>query len=313
MIREELPKKSEESRKSERKSAFTCVIDALTLSAVFVILIVVALAYITEIKPLGSVDYKKIGMQAILLYACTVSSILLMRSYGRRKGEQTESFVAVKEKVRANAERIIERGFNVYVYKYCRSWEDNDLATEQRKALQNVGVTLEEYREKYCKYDKRELVRMFPSLTKAQIKGILQAKKIKRLTYDENYLLAKERRTNILRFSPSGGLTSNGVNILEVVRTFGTAAVTSVFSVSFVLEIIENPTYETIVACLIKITCIIVSAIFGMINGYRFSSVRKTAEMESLAKEQEEFILYCEHEEIFEKDKSRITIGCEST
>lgn len=312
MIRDEQPKEKKIER-SDRKTTFTGVIDALTLSAVFVILLVVALAYITEITPLGSVDYKKVGMQAIILYACTVSSILLMRGYGRRKGEQTEAYIKARDKVCDNAGKIIEKAYNVYVYNYCRAWEENDLATEQKKTLQNVGVTLEDYRDKYCKYGKNELIKAFPELTKVQVKGILQTKRIKRLKYDERYLLAKGKRTSPFRSSPSGGLTADGLNAIEVFRTFVTAALTSVFSVSFVLEIIENPTYETIVACLVKITCIIVSAIFGMINGYRFASAKKTAEMERLAKEQEEFILYCEHEESIEKNKIPFKVGLGTT
>lgn len=312
MIKEDVIKEDTESRSRERKSTFTTVIDAITISAVCLILTVVALSYMTKISSAGNIDFKKVGVQALLLYACTVSCILLMRNFGVRKGEQTTDFIAIRREVRDNADKIIKKRLNERAYQYCRDWEEKDLFTERKKVLQNVGLSIEIYQSEYCKYEKEELIKKFPELTKAQVKGIMSAKKIKRLFFDENYLMAKEKTSWIFRSSPSGGITSKKINVFEIAKTFFMSAVLSILSVSLVLELIKNPTYETIIACLIKITFIIVSSVFGLIKGYKFSSILKVLEMRRLAKEQEEFMLWCGQDEKSEKTENCVNDNIES-
>ena len=109
MISTEEPKKTIISGKGNNFS-FGRIIDTLTIIAVAVLLTVVALAYMTNITMSSIAEWKELGFQAAILYVCSISVTLLLRSFGRRKGRETEMYKKAIEAVEKNAEEIFKKG-----------------------------------------------------------------------------------------------------------------------------------------------------------------------------------------------------------
>jgi len=277
----------------KRQRAFQDFVDGITLTVVGILLVVIFMVSMTNIAFNAEIDLKDFGTQVFVLYFCTVSVNLLLRSYGRRKGRGTQQWKDAKQKVEENNERILSLGFSGRIFEYCRKWETEELEGVQMRILSCVGISIIDFREKYVKYSARELREHFPDLTQLQIKHIRKAARAKRLRYNEHYLEVAEKR-NRARVSPSGGYTSNEVTVFQTIKVIISALVTSLFSASLVLEIIAEPTFATVVACFVKIIMLMIFSAYGLVNGYSLTSAREPEEMAIKANEQKRFIQWCE-------------------
>lgn len=277
----------------KRQRAFQDFVDGITLTVVGILLIVIFMVSMTNIAFNAAIDLKDFGTQVFVLYFCTVSVNLLLRSYGRRKGRCTQQWKDAKKRVEENNELILNLGFGGMVFDYCRAWEDGELENVQMRILSYAGISLAEFKDKYMKYDAKELRENFSELTKLQIKLIRKAARVKRLRYNERYLEVAEKR-NRARVSPSGAYTTSEVTVFQTIKVIISALVTSLFSASLVLEIIAEPTFATVVACFVKIIMLLIFSAFGLVNGYNLTSAREPEEMAVKANEQKRFMQWCD-------------------
>lgn len=272
---------------------FQAYLNAIMLTVVGFLVILMFMASMTKLTIGGDLNWKEVGVQSAFMYACSVSVHLILRSYGRRKGRETEGYKKARQEIESNNEQIIDCGFARFAPFYCRTWEEWDVDGVRERILAEVGIELEEFKKAYCRYDKQELASTFSDLTKGQKKAILRAKKVRRLRYDESYLSVSERH-GIHRTSPSGGIKTRTVVKFQTAQVFLTTALTSLFSASIVAELIVSPTLATVVMCLVNVGTLLVFAVFGAISGYNLSASREVNEMVSRADEQRRFIKWCE-------------------
>lgn len=275
-----------------RNKTFAGLLDGLTLTVAGILIVVIFMVYMTQVSFNSSVDWKDAGFESGLMYICTVSFYLLLRSYSARKGRATEAYLKATERIERNNDEIVGRSFAGHTHEYCRAWEEEELNGAREHVLADAGIKLEEFCGEYCKYNKKELGKKFPGLSEFQRKTILRAKRIKRLKYDESYLSVYDKHGR--RCAPSGGFTTRKMKRLQLVQTLVTTALTSALSISMALSIVEDPSFATVVMCLVKIVIIIGSGIWGMIGGYNMSAVREVEEMGAKADEQARFIKWCE-------------------
>ena len=64
-----------------KNRAFSDFIDGITLTVVAVLLVVIFMVYMTQVSFNSSVSWKDVGFEGVLMYACTVSIYLLLRSF----------------------------------------------------------------------------------------------------------------------------------------------------------------------------------------------------------------------------------------
>lgn len=278
--------------KPHKNITFQGVMDGITLTAVAVLLVVVFLVYMTQISLAADFSWKDITTEGALMYACTVSIYLLLRSFSIRKGRLTPDYKKAAEQIETNNDTIVSKGYAKKTAEYCREWEDEELKNTRTHILADAGIDYKDFVEKYCKYDKEELAKAFPDLTEYQKKIIGLAQKVKRLNYDESYLSVYDKQGK--RQSPSGGMRVKIYNRWKTIQILVTSAVSSFFTVSLASEIIADPSLATVVICLVKVMVIIIFGVWGMVGGYQLSSVREVTEMKAKADEQRRFIKYCE-------------------
>lgn len=278
--------------KLRKNRTFQDFIDGITLTAIAALLVVVIMLYITTISFSAEFSLKQIGIEGVILYAVTVSISLLARKYSRRKGKATQSYIKAITRVDENNHKIISGGYSPRTAEYCRRWEEAELCAERTKVLAAVGITVDDFVNKYLKYNKRELAAKYPDLTEDEVKTILAAKRIKRLKYDEKYLTTSAETGG--RHSPSGGFNARTADKINIIQMFITGALSCLFSAMLIIEVVANPSWGTIVTCAVKIIMIVIFGVFNIIGGYNLSAVREARELGEKADEQERFMRYCD-------------------
>ena len=268
-------------------------LDVSVIVIVCALVVAIACAFLTEFIFSSEIQWNEIGVDTVIISACTVSIYLLLRDMEIRKGRRTEPWKTAQSRLLQNGRTITEKNIAGYAGKYCRKWEDERLDEARQRALERAGISLEEYKTKYCIYDKKELSEHFPELTNLQRETILRVNKIKRVRYDESYIYTSGS-TGKFRKSPSSGIHSETFYRLDTLRTVVSTVFTSIATAAILQEVIFNPTAEAVVECVIKLAVTAFFGAIGMIGGYKFAAIREVDEMNARADEQERFINWAE-------------------
>lgn len=273
---------------------FTRMLDGVTITTILLIFVSVALLYLTNISVDMNMSWKDFGYEAGILYIFTVAINLLARSVAKRRGRETKPYEAARKAVNDNEDEIISKGLRGMERDYCRTWEEAELRDSREKVLSSVRLSVDVFESEYIKYSNKELKdkQQELRLTDYQLKVIRKAKRIRRLKFDEKYLSAnmKVRR----RVSPTGEINTSQYEKLHTLKYLFTAFAGVCVSASLALDVIANPTFGTVVMCVIKIVTILISAVCGMMGGYKLTAELETAELLRKAVEQKNFIKWCE-------------------
>ncbi len=273
---------------------FTRMLDGVTITTILLIFVSVALLYLTNISVDMNMSWKDFGYEAVILYIFTVAINLLARSVAKRRGRETKPYEAARKAVNDNEDEIISKGLRGMERDYCRDWEEAELRDSREKVLSSVRLSVDVFESEYIKYSNKELKdkQQELRLTDYQLKVIRKAKRIRRLRFDEKYLSAnmKVRR----RVSPTGEINTSQYEKLHTLKYLFTAFAGVCVSTSLALDVIANPTFGTVVMCVIKIVTILISAVCGMMGGYKLTAELETAELLRKAVEQKNFIKWCE-------------------
>ncbi len=273
---------------------FTRMLDGVTITTILLIFVSVALLYLTNISVDMNMSWKDFGYEAVILYIFTVAINLLARSVAKRRGRETKPYEAARKAVNDNEDEIISKGLRGMERDYCRDWEEAELRDSREKVLSSVRLSVDVFESEYIKYSNKELKdkQQELRLTDYQLKVIRKAKRIRRLKFDEKYLSAnmKVRR----RVSPTGEINTSQYEKLHTLKYLFTAFAGVCVSASLALDVIANPTFGTVVMCVIKIVTILISAVCGMMGGYKLTAELETAELLRKSVEQKNFIKWCE-------------------
>lgn len=273
---------------------FANFLDGMTVTTVIIIFISVAMLYLTNISIDLNMSWKDFGYEAIILYIFTVTINLLSRSVAKRKGRETEAHGKAYAEVEKQENEIIEKGLRGREGEYCRQWEEEELRYTRQALLSSAGISIDDFEKHYLKYSVKELKRKVTdgTLTEFQFKVVRKARRIRRLKYDERYLSTALRTGR--RVSPAGEINTAKYERFRTVQYLVTAMLGVCVSASLALDIIANPTFGTVVMCIIKILTILISSIAGIIGGYKLTAEMETAELNRKAVEQKNFLKWCE-------------------
>ncbi len=278
-----------------KSKTFTTLIDGATIGTILIIFVSVAMLYLTSISMNIDMSLKDFGYEAIILYIFTITINFLSRSIAKRKGRETKAYKKAYEIVEKLENEIIEKGYRGKETDYCQNWEEEELRAVRKSILSSAGVDIDDFENTYIKYSMEELkakIQEF-NLTKFQLEVIKKAKRVKRLNYNARYLSTSLKIGK--RVSPSGEINVVTLERFRTVQYLVTAFVGVCVSASLALDIQADPTFGTVVLCIIKILTILISAIAGMIGGYKLTAEKEVAELTRKAAEQKNFIIWCEN------------------
>ena len=279
--------------KAIKERSFADYLDASLLIMIIGIIAAIVLTFFVTFIFDPHMDWRDVGVNTVMLTACTIAVYLLVRYYAMRKGRKTHAWTEAKEKLLTRGKIIIDSGRAKLITKYCRAWEAERLKSDITVTLAPVGITYEEFKAKYVALGKKDLAVKYKDLTEYQIKAILRAKRIKRLHFDERYFYVNSSSSNVVR-APSCGLKTKQLNILTIARITLTSIVTSLVSATLLKDILVDFSAASIIKCVIKLALIIFFGAIAMIGGYTFTSVRETNELNAKADEIDVFLKWCE-------------------
>lgn len=286
------------SRKLKERT-FADYLDASILIMIAGILIAIGLTFFINIVFDPHFNWKEVGVNTVLITACTIAVYLLVRYYAMRKGRKTKAWMSASEKLTVRGKNVIESDRAKFIPKYCREWEDERLESDVTITLAPVGITYGDFKEKYAAVGKRELKKC-EKLTSYQLKVVLKAKRIKRLKFDERYFYVNASTAGRRR-SPSGGLDTRKMNRLTIARIALTSVATSLVSATLLRDIIIDFSASSVIKCVIKLAIIIFFGAIAMIGGYNFTAVKETDEMNAKSDEIDVFLKWCDSRESIAK------------
>lgn len=277
--------------KKVKSKSFADRMDISIILIIAILFLTIVTTFLVEFVFDPNFNWREVGINTVLVSACTIAIYLLMRLYSMRKGRYTDSWLKARGELTALGREMLNGNYTRLVTAYCREWEEKRLNNDIETVIAPVGITLEEYKEKYVKYDKKELADKFPNLTRYQLKTVLRAKRIRRLKFDERYLYVS---ASVGRGrSPSGGIKSKRLNQIIVARIVLTTLAFSLISASLLREMIFDFSWSSVVKCLIKVAITLFFGAMGMIGGYNFTTVKEVDEMNAKADDIREFLNWC--------------------
>lgn len=281
--------------KKVKERSFSDYLDWSIIIMIIGLFVAIGFAFFIEFIFDASIDWKEIGVNTVVVAACTIAIYLLLRKYSMRKGRKCKDWIAAEARMREKGREIISNDRAQFISEYCREWEAERLKNDIEDVLAPVGIEYTDFLE-YAKYDKKELKDKYTELTKYQFKVIERAKKIKRLHFDERYFYVNSESDRHRR-SPSGGITTKKVNRFETARIILTTLLTSFLTAALLKDIILDFSLASIIKCVVKIATIIFFGALGLIGGYSFTAVKETSEMNAKSDEIEVFMKWCEKKE----------------
>lgn len=281
-------------RKLKSKS-FSDYMDITIITMVGILIVAIMCTFFVEFVLGGKINWAEISANTVFISACTIAIYLLLRSYSIRKGRKSAEWLQSSERLKSLAKSVIDKDMAKHISEYCGAWEDERLDNDLKDTLSSVGITVTDFKEKYLKFSNKELKEQCTDLTAYQLKTILQAKKIKRLKFDERYFYSGVRGGRRRR-SPSSELTTRQLNRLVNMRIIITTVLTLLLSTTLLWDVILNFSWEALIKCVVKLAIIIFYGVLGMMGGYTFATVNEVDEMNSKSDEIEVFIKWCEKE-----------------
>lgn len=277
--------------KNRNNKAFVSFVDAITLTVVGILVVVIVLLYLTEISFNSGIDFLQFGFQSLVLYLASISIYFLLRSFARRKGRLTDGWQKAFKRIESLNDTIVESGAAGRVSEYCRAWEDAELDGSRERILADGGITLEDFKTKYLKYSKKELKNKYSDLTKFEIGIICKAKRLKRLNYSTSYLSVNNEYGS--RKAPNQYISTRTLEIFNGIQKAVTMLFTAIFGVTLCVNLVSEPTLATVVMCFVKVIIVLISGAVGMAGGYNVSSVKAVEEMGNKIDEQRRFLKWC--------------------
>lgn len=271
--------------------SFSDYLDISIIVMIVALFVAIVFAFLVDFIFDGNIDWKDIGVNTVIISACTIAIYLLLRTYAMRKGRKTKAWTNAYTQLNTSGKKIIEGDRAKYITEYCRKWEEQRLYDTIEDIISPVGISLNDYKTKYASYSKKEIKEKYTDLSEYQYKTILRAKKVKRPKFDERYFYVN---SNINKSrSPSDGITTKQLNKIATVRIVITTLITSLVSAALLRDIIIDFSLASIIKCLVKVAIIIFFGVIGMVGGYSFTSVREASEMSAKSDEIEVFLKWC--------------------
>jgi hypothetical protein len=231
-----------------------------SLIVAFLAILVAAMVFFTDLDG-GFAITAAFSPSLVVLFFCCVVEYFSTKHMGTREGMREERYKnAIAEHKRVSRECQSKVGMRGLM-RFCTEYADRDLIRRRNALLTQIGMTYEEYADKYMKLAPSELPTDMP---KAVQNVIARANKLKPIVISQdNLVFAVEDEKQIkLRLSTARSERIKDLSFLipTLISTF--------FAASMVIEVIQDLSFATVTACMLKVFCIILNAVKGYQNGY---------------------------------------------
>lgn len=248
-----------------KKKAFTrsFLNNAGIVMGVVVLFIAIA-AVTTDIHFATIDDIKELGIDFFLLLFCSYTMYINCSDSGMRYGQRSESYLFGTQTFDKLKKYIVEQKIHLRLSEFCQYYKQNELRSSRMTAISMVGLSYEEYEEKYLGKDKKYIKRQ-RTLSNAEKAAVLRANAYQPVRLTPEMILGRGRSTTgraPLGTSPQAKKRRTfGVKLfLNLLTAFAMSAI--------IFDMTKDPTWTTIAACGVKLGTIILNGFTGFKFGF---------------------------------------------
>ena len=254
---EKIPLQMAETRKKIARGLINYGGIFVSVCLMFAVIMIVT----TDVKVTSIKDLADLGMDFFLLLFCAYASYVSCADSGMRAGLVCETYTDTRKTFYEWKEKIVTSNIQGRLAEFCRDYILTDLKNVRMSYLAVVGLSYEEYEQKYTSMDD-EKIDALTNLSKAQKKAIKKANGTKPITLRPESIMRHGKGTS--HRSPLDMSPETRKNITFGVKFVQTSLVA--FGMSIIaLDLVSDPSWAVFATVCLKL----VSVIYNCFSGYR--------------------------------------------
>lgn len=257
---ERIPTGLEAAKKRLTKTFMTNIGLFMGLFLIFAVIVIMT----TDISIVSFEDISSFGLDLFLLIFCSYAMYVCCADSGAKAGLATSVYIETVEKFNAMKKSIIESGKQTRLAEFCHYYIEEELKNTRMSILGVVGLSYEEYREKYMHLS-AEFVDAITELTDTQKSAIKKANNVKPVKLSPEMILRKGRSSS--RRSPLEVNPVSKKNVLFGLK-FAQITLLSVGMSMIALDVIIEPSWVIFASVCLKLVSVVVNGFGGYKTGY---------------------------------------------
>lgn len=261
------PRTFEEVVRRENTKTKKAVKSFLNNAGIFIgtlITFVVVVVVTTDVRLATFDEISNLGIDFFLLLFCTYTMHITCADSGMRAGLNTASYIAVGEEYDTAKTTLISKGYQRFLYPFCRFFIDEELKSTRMNVIALVGLDYDQYRSNWMIADK-SAIEKDARLSKAQKKAVKKANKIKPIVLLPEMFMRRGR--NDASRSPLGTDPRLKKRVHFGVKFFTMIALSMSISV-IAFEAVKEPSWSMFVGAFFKLVIVVFNGFTGYKYGY---------------------------------------------
>ena len=262
------------------------------LWGVLALLVLAVLAtFFVEDLPGVVLNIRDIARDSLWVMFCCYSIGELLKKIYRNKGRSTDEYATAKKAAQDALDSLTEDEL-AERNNYCREYEDKAFELVLSRRLTSIGISNDDYWEKYAGLTKKELQERYgATLPKSTICALAKANKIKKMAYDPSFFLSTVHTE--MGLSPSQMYNSHKEDVRDTISSIGTTFISSLCAVSIAGDLIFSFGTAALFAAIIKITITVIVGSFKATRGWNLAMVTEINHYLITVKECKNLKAYC--------------------
>lgn len=254
--------KSVLSENSEKKRIVRSLLNNIGIVSGGLILCCVIAVVTTDIQIKSLADLADLGLDFFILMFLSYSMYINCSDSGMRAGLVTNTYTDAYREYETVKKKVIDNGLHGHLGDFCREWIKEELKQSRTSVIAVVGISYEEYMDKYVGLDKHEILQL-EGFSRVQKRAILRANGIKPVHLTPDMMMKRGRGGR--RRAPLGTSPELKKGIVFGSKFFTT--IIFMLALSLVaFEPVTEQTWEVFVTCVVKLVSVALSGF----NGYKF-------------------------------------------
>lgn len=222
--------------------------------------VVAAMVFFTDLDG-GFEISASFSTSLVVLFCCCVVEYYSTKLMGTKEGKREQRYIDVMVKHKDTSLECQAKVGMRGLMDFCTEYAEQDLIRRRTTLLKQIDMSYDTYAEKYIGLNKKELPAELPGHVR---RCIARANRLKPMYISQDNLVFavdNEKQAQLM-------LSTTKRECIKDLTFLIPTLVSTFFAASMVIEVIQDLSFATVTACMIKVFCIILNAVKGYQNGY---------------------------------------------
>lgn len=247
-------------KKTVTKGFINNISSIMSVFIVFVFIVTMT----TDIKLNTFIERVALALSFFVFLFCSYLMYINCSGSGRRAGLQSQTYLETVCQYEELKKEIIDKNLQGKLHEFCEYYVSNELKATRAQILANVGISYDEYVEKYQGSDKEALGEN-KGISERQRKAILKANSVSPIKLTTEMILKRGRAATHREPLGINPEIKRGANYaITFVKLFITCGLLG----SIVMEVVSTPSWGMVAQVSLKVLAIISHGVSGYKFGY---------------------------------------------